>query len=294
MLSWKKVVQRVQNSLDRSFFEEKKKKAQIWNDTLSVLKKGTLKGKTFSFEKAVEECTSYHEIPQYPKSKTLVKEFTEIEVIRSPLLDVTCDLVKAGYRPMAVHSSHPLRPALKEKPTEEIFFRTNLSLVLDRKLGVQKKKIYPFSLYGGIYIPHVWILREGKEKSYRFLDHPQEVSIFSCSPIHSPHLEKRSDQKWWLSKSDEELMKMKIRIQLHVAYHQKHDAIVIGPFGSEHANPLHHVSALYLQLIEKEFYGKIKRITFAIPDEGERRFFNPLGNFKPFAETVDESGVVVP
>lgn len=294
ILSRKKVLQKIQCFLGCSFFEKRKRKARIFSGTLSILKEGTLNGETFSFEKAVDACISYCEIPQYLKSKGSVNGFTEIEVIKSALLDVTCDLAKAEYKPMAVYSFHPFRALLSKVPTKEIFLRTNLSLVLDCKLGFQKKKIHPFSLYGGIYTPHVWILREGEEKSYRFLKNPQEISMFCSVPIYSPHLEKRSDREWWFAKSDEELMKMKIRMQLHVACHQKHDAIVIGPFGSEYCNPLHHVAKLYLQLIEKEFYGKIKRVTFAIWGEGKRRLFNPRGNFKPFAESVDGSGVVIP
>ncbi|CAF1474871.1 unnamed protein product [Adineta steineri] len=239
-----------------------------------------------------------------PFSKTLYKE-TTVRVVREDCLVVYEDLVKQNFRPLLLNMANKTTPGGGYRKgdgaqEENLFRRSNyfqsLDIELDEYFGEQseryhctsdcrlnridnQKRIYPMDDFGAIYTSGLTVFRQSEEQGYAYMNEPLEnVCAVAMAAYREPRLEGNMFAPLYAVGT-----RKKIENIFAIAYHHKHDSLVLSALGcGAFKNPPDHVAQLFLSVIE-QYAGFFKSFVFAvIDDHNTGHDLNREGNFKPF------------
>jgi uncharacterized protein (TIGR02452 family) len=274
---------------------------RVWESTHEILKKGqylSSEGTLCQFGERLAQAVA--ETERYLGAGDPVRHEsqyqTEFVVIERDCLEEAQTLQENGFSVLILNlaNAHNAGGGYKggaKAQEEDLCRRSGLAFCLDSSLGAQQQNLYPFAASGGVYSPHVPVFRAGPNHHYKFLNQVTYLSFASVAAIQGPRLIEK-DGKLFLSENDANLTKEKIRTQLKMALDHNHDGLVLGAFGcGAFCNPPHHIVELYYDVIQNEFPGCFRRISFAIFDDCHTRLrHNPEGNFKPFKDFIESHG----
>ena len=200
---------------------------------------------------------------------------TQILVSRREVLGAARSYANNGFNVVALNTAHQSQPGdgvFWGKETEEaaIFRVTDvfLSLFPHRNPTLRKQLHgghYHVPTFGGIYSPHVDVVRENQEGNFHYLAKPVEIAIISSTPYNMCHHSKHHSSPGSRGKYVQGTKK-KIRAILRIAAHKGHDAVILNDYGCmEFHNHPPIVSHLFKEvLLEKEFKGVFKVVDFAV------------------------------
>eukprot|EP00927_Polykrikos_kofoidii_P036676 TRINITY_DN30960_c0_g1_i1.p1 TRINITY_DN30960_c0_g1~~TRINITY_DN30960_c0_g1_i1.p1 ORF type:complete len:300 (+),score=54.59 TRINITY_DN30960_c0_g1_i1:46-945(+) len=126
----------------------------------------------------------------------------------------------------------------------------------------RKEAFYPHSDCGGIYSPHVRLVRRlGVEKVP--LMPVEEVATLPCFGVLTVAAQDMNRD----SEFKPELLREKLRTTLHMALVNNHDSLVLGAFGCGYfCNPPVAVAQTCRELLQGEFAQTFRVCIFAVPD----------------------------
>lgn len=215
-------------------------------------------------------------------------------------LEMAQTFVEEGHKTAVVNFANPEAPGGSfldgaRAQEEQICFRSELAGMMEF-LG-KDRKVYP-TLYkfkehfgGSIHTPDVLVFREGEAKDFALLNDPFKVGILTSAAPELPDTKKVDEKITYKNEKTKQLVKAAIRTQLHTAYEQGYEAIVLGAFGcGVFMNPPDAVAELYHEVLSQEFKGAFKRVGFAIIDAPPGSH-NPTGNLKPFQDRFPNSTI---
>ncbi|CAF1558378.1 unnamed protein product, partial [Adineta steineri] len=214
---------------------------------------------------------------------------TVVEVVKDNGIDVYERLVKNGKRPLLLQMTNWKYPGSEYQSNnatqEECLFRQSdyirsLNVDLDRvhqerpnrvhcsadcRLNSlsDQKDLHRIDEFGAIYTSGVTIFRRGEETGYACMEKPVEnVCVITTSAYDKPSLVNGMlPTKYAMG------TRKKIENIFAIAYHHKHDCLVLSSFACEiNENPVDHIVQLFSSVIE-QYGGFFKSILFAIPDD---------------------------
>jgi len=144
--------------------------------------------------------------------------------------------------------------------------------------------MYPMNDYGAIYTSGITVFRQSEETGYAFMETPLEnVYAIAMAAYRDPEVKGNL-----LAPKYAVGTRKKIENIFSIAYHHKHDCLILSAFGcGAFKNPPEHVAKLFYSVIE-QYAGFFDSIVFAIVDDHNTgRHLNPEGNFQPFASILD-------
>jgi uncharacterized protein (TIGR02452 family) len=212
---------------------------------------------------------------------------TKIRVVDADSITATLSLPKLGSThppPLVLNMANARHAgggfkhgALAQE--EALCYRSSLFFTL-------KIKHYPIPDTGAIYSPRVLVIREDMSQGHNLLDFRDPatlpvMSVVSVAAIERPETRKSQIHQHgtvevYAKKSDEELMKRKMRTVLRVAATHGHRQIVLGAFGcGAFRNPVREVAAMWADVFaEKEFKdgGWWEDVVFAVLGQGTENF----------------------
>ena len=231
---------------------------------------------------------------------------TSVEVLMDDCLVAYERLVKSGRKPLLLNMASATNPGggyrKGDGAQEENLFRRSdyfrsLDVDLDDVSQPQRttrlhcssncqldpltdhRTMYPMDEFGAIYTSGLTIFRQPESNGYSLMDNALEnVCALAIAAYHDPKLE--GDM---LTPKYAVGMLKKIQNLFAIAYHHKHDCLILSAFGcGAFKNPPIHVAKLFRIVIE-QYAGFFESITFAIVDDHNTAHkHNPEGNFKPF------------
>ena len=237
-------------------------------------------------------------------------QVTRVEVFKEDCLDVYEGLMKSGYKPLLLNMANATSPGggyrKGDGAQEENLFRRSdyfrsLDIGLDQWLPQRCERfhrasncqldpvtdystMYPMHEFGAIYTSDLTVFRHSEEMGYMFMEEPlQGVCSLAMAAYRDPQL----DGNMLASKHAMGTRK-KIENTFSIAFHHKHDSLVLSAFGcGAFRNPPEHVAKIFRSVIE-QYAGFFKRIAFAIVDDhNSGQHLNPNGNYKPFKDILD-------
>ena len=235
---------------------------------------------------------------------------TKVSVVEKDCIAVYEDLVNNGKQPVLLNMASATSPGggfrKGDGAQEENLFRRSdyfrsLDIGLDDFLSERPerfhcssngrlesfsdpKSMYPMDEYGAIYTSGLTFFRHSEDVGYEFMEKPlKNVCSIAMAAYRNPELEGN-----WLGAKHAVGTRKKIENIFSIAYHHKHDSMVLSAFGcGAFRNPPVHMAKLFLSVID-QYAGFFDLIVFAIIDDhnaGQR--LNPYGNFRPFEELLD-------
>lgn len=149
------------------------------------------------------------------------------------------------------------------------------------------KQSYPLhDAYGAIYSPKVTVFRGKEEDGYPLLDQPYKASFIAIPAIYNPLLIKNKEGQYDMGEADQLLTKEKIRTIFRVAKKHNHQTLILSALGcGAFCNPPNRIANLFREVLEEEPYKTaFSKIIFSIKDDhNTHKWYNPEGNFAPFA-----------
>ncbi len=181
---------------------------------------------------------------------------------------------------------------------EELCRCTGLAPAVNKEHGVQQREFYPLHKQenagraGGLYTPQVLIIRMGMQNDYQFYDVPMPMAVASFAAYEKPNLDYSNPSGPRLQGEELHWTREKVRTIYQAAYDNGHDTLILGALGcGAFANPPKHIAELFRDVGELEFKGCFKYVGFAVlEDMNDGKAHNPEGNFKPFAQMVQQQG----
>jgi uncharacterized protein (TIGR02452 family) len=193
---------------------------------------------------------------------------TIVSVENIDTLDCGLSLKSKGLNPLVLNLADPFMSGgcvdLGSCAQEEsIFRRTNYNRTL-----LQTNELYPIEFNEAIYSPNVLVFKESEMNDWKIIDIPEGLSLIACTGIPYPRLEfddiyqRNTDARY--KSQDIDIMKLKIRHILQVAYRNSHDSLVLGALGcGAFKGAAKHTARLFKEIIA-EFDGVFKEIVFAV------------------------------
>jgi len=138
----------------------------------------------------------------------------------------------------------------------------------------RKEPFYPHTVCGGVYTPHTKVVRDMRQKDYPALSGEEilEAPTFGLLTVAAQDVRREPP-------FDPKLLKQKVRTVLHMAAVNKHDALVLGAFGTGYfCNPPQEVAKAFADALSKEFASAFRIAVFAVPD----RYGPTLDSFVKF------------
>jgi uncharacterized protein (TIGR02452 family) len=288
---------------------------EIFQQTKSASQKGYKVGdKTIKPDDPKEVIRKQKDVALYINSDALPplqKEApsNEIEVIRvvnQDTLDAAIEMKeKRNLNPLVLNMANAYRAGGGAEEgdlaqEEDLLRRTDSYRYLDpkhnkhlgEKMKKQMKRQYQLPQRGGVYTPGVKIIREGLAKNFDFIK-PVEVDMVAVAAYNRNPLGggKRDVPKKFLGLMiDEEEYergtKEKIRFILRTAIATGHDSLVLGAMGcgafsGGDPNLPARVAKMYSDvLMEDDFRGKFKEVTFAILENKKNKGNDNYAAFK--------------
>ena len=142
--------------------------------------------------------------------------------------------------------------------------------------------------FGGVYSPGVLVFRKSEQKGYAFMKRPVPIDFVAVSAYRGPQLttpgnlyppflfcfaiillmkldKNNKNSLPMLVDKVAKKMKRKIQLILCIGLETHHDCLVLSALGcGAYRNPPHHVAQLFKEVINENFAGCFKNITFAI------------------------------
>lgn len=139
----------------------------------------------------------------------------------------------------------------------------------------RKEPFYEHTQCGGIYSPHVRVVRDLRSPANHLCDAAQAstLPLFATLTVAAQNVN-------WDRSFCPKLLRQKIRTALWMAASRRHDAVVLGAFGCGYfSNPPDVVAKTFHDLLRPggEFATVFRFAVFAIPHDG-----GPRGNFSTF------------
>jgi hypothetical protein len=240
---------------------------------------------------------------------------TTVHVVKDDCVVAYEQLLKKGKRPVLLNMASATSPGggfrKGDGAQEENLFRRSdyfrsLDVGLDDFLPQRSERLrcssdgrleplpephtmYPMDEYSAIYTSGLTFFRHSQDVGYEYMNKPIEnVCAIAMAAYRDPKL----DGKLLASKYAVGTRK-KIENVFSIAYHHKHDSLVLSAFGcGAFRNPPIHVAQIFSSVID-QYAGFFDSIVFAILDDhnaGQR--LNPEGNYKPFADIFDDKKVI--
>ncbi|CAF3353340.1 unnamed protein product [Rotaria socialis] len=280
----------------RGFYRIGDKEIKLKPDRLKTIlydhKSKLQRGKTMSLSHATE----------FPYKST------SVSVVNEDCLIVYKNLVNKGCRPVVLNMANATSPGGGYKrgdgaQEETLFRRSNYFQSLDLELDDGKPtarfycnsncdleplgkgdRMYEMDEFGAIYTAGLTVFRQPEDTGYTFMDIPMyDVCAIAMAAYRDPKIENDLlTSKYSLG------MRKKIENIFAIAYHQKHDSLVLSALGcGAFRNPPKHVAAIFKSVIE-QYAGYFKYIYFAIVDDHNAgQDLNPTGNYRPFHKLLD-------
>ncbi len=221
------------------------------------------------------------------------KHETEITVENLDSLTCAKKHIDEGFKPAVLNMANRQTPGGgvlggAGAQEENIFRRTNAFMSMYQfadfagKYNIPRSNcLYPMDRnFGGIYSPDVTVFRGEEKDGYPLLENYYRVSLVSVAAMNRPEIDSDGNIASYLVEG----VKNKIRTVLAIAAENGHDSIVLGAMGcGAFRNPPSHIARLFHEIIDGEFNGRFKKITFAIlEDHNSVRKDSAEGNFAPF------------
>ena len=234
---------------------------------------------------------------------------TTVTVVEEDCLVAYEDLVKKGKRPLLLNMANATTPGggyrKGDGAQEENLFRRSdycrsLDIDLDDFFQQQlkakrylcssdyrlepmhsQKKMYPMDKFGGIYTSGITVFRESEDTGYAFMEKPlEDVCAIAMAAFRNPELEGNKLTSEYVVGT-----RKKIENIFSIAYHHKHDSLVLSAFGcGAFKNPPDHIVQIFHSVIQ-QYAGFFESIVFAIlNDHNTGSHLNPQGNFQPFSK----------
>ena len=179
-----------------------------------------------------------------------------IEIINEDSFNLAIKYVIDGHKPLVLNMASDYKPgggvaSGKTAQEEELFRRSNAHLT-------HPNEWYPLNVNETIYSPQVTIIRDSRDKKYKYIDEI-DIALISCAAIRKPAL---IDNKY--TDNDYNIMYNKIESIFKIAIIHGHDSLVLGALGcGVFNNPPEEIANMFSILINK--YGKhFTKIGFAI------------------------------
>ena len=234
---------------------------------------------------------------------------TTVKVINEDCLVLYEKLVAEGHRPLLLNMANATSPGGGYRKgdgaqEENIFRRSDYSQSLDLEIADKERSeqlyctskcefkrptgyagFYPMEEFGAIYTSGITVFRQTEANGYAYMKNPlYNVCAIAMAAYRDPPLNNKN------------MLENKLAINTHrkienifaIAYHHKHDCLVLSALGcGAFKNPPKHVALLFKSVIY-QYAGYFDKIYFAIIDDhntGNR--INPDGNFRPFEKILD-------
>ncbi|CAF4515491.1 unnamed protein product [Rotaria sp. Silwood2] len=233
---------------------------------------------------------------------------TNVIVINEDCLVLYEKLVSEGYRPLLLNMANATNPGGGYRKgdgaqEENLFRRSDYYQSLDVDVADEDRserlyctsncefkqittsdEYYPMKEFGAIYTSGITVFRQEEANGYAFMKNPlYNVCAIAMAAYRDPELTK------------ENMLEKKFVINTHkkienifaIAYHHKHDCLVLSAFGcGAFKNPPEHIALLFKSVIY-QYAGFFKTIYFAIVDDHNTgNQINPDGNFLPFTKIL--------
>ena len=298
-----------QGSKSQIGFRVSRKK--VFDHTVEVIKAGQYiaNGKTVMLKDFADLFHIWQDSQFYPDSNTLslpaidASYDTTYQVIQADCVEVGQTLQKLGLNPIVLNMANGSTPGgavIRGAGAQEenLFRRSNLYTSLYQfadfapQYGIHKhgQHQYPIPAQsGGIYSPNVLFFRSSEHSGYALLPQPFTLSIATVPAIARPKVESRNGRNW-LSASQVEFTKHKIRTILRIAAVHQHDCVILSAFGcGAFKNPPHHMAQIFKEVLaEPDFGTRFKTVVFAIIDDHNAwKSHNPEGNLIPFQQVFN-------
>ncbi|CAF2927847.1 unnamed protein product, partial [Rotaria sp. Silwood2] len=246
---------------------------------------------------------SLFEATKVPYTSTLIK------VVDEDCLYVYQQLVTQKCRPVLLNMANADLPGGSYRQCagaqeETLFRRSNYFRSLDTDLDngkstsrfccnsnceleilSERQQMYPMEEFGAIYTSGLTIFRRAEDTGYAFMDEPlSNVCAIAMAAYRDPKVENnRLTRKFSIG------MRKKIENIFAIAYHHKHDCLVLSALGcGAFKNPPKHIATIFKSVAE-QYAGFFKSIYFAIVDDHNTGLqFNPQGNYRPFKQLLNE------
>jgi len=204
-------------------------------------------------------------------------------------VDAGIFLQRQGLRPVLLNFAHGFNCGggfehAGGSQEEDIFRKTSLFLslwphrreddgpgVLARGMWIgdfdnalaRKAAFYPHSECGGIYSPHVRVVRDLATRERRLLSSATAMSAPTMAVMSAAAQDVGREGSF-----DAALLREKVRTVLCLALTHGHDSIVLGAFGCGYfKNPASTVAETFNELLQGEFMGAFDVVVFAVPDK---------------------------
>ncbi|CAF1169317.1 unnamed protein product [Adineta steineri] len=238
---------------------------------------------------------------------------TTIRVVNEDRLIIYKKMVSIGLRPVFLNMACGTAPAdgyRKGYKTQEatLFCRSDYFRSLDADLdhGMPSARyycnsngelkplskydnMYPMNEFGAIYTSGLTVFRESEENGYALMDVP---ITDLCTISMAAYRDSKVNNEGCLISKYSIGMRKKIENIFALAYHHRHDCLVLSAFGcGNFGNPPSHVAAIFKSVVE-QYAGFFKYIYFAILDDYRAvQGSNPYGNYQPFEKLLNHKTV---
>jgi len=126
----------------------------------------------------------------------------------------------------------------------------------------RKTAFYPHSECGGIYSPHIRVVRDLAIRGRPLLSAAKAMSVPAMAVMSAAAQDVGREGSF-----DAALLREKVRTVLHLALAHGHDSVVLGAFGCGYfKNPAGTVAEIFNELLQGEFRGAFDVVVFAVPD----------------------------
>ncbi|CAF1459212.1 unnamed protein product [Adineta steineri] len=150
----------------------------------------------------------------------------------------------------------------------------------------QNQNMYSMDEFGAIYTSGLTVFRNPENVGYSLMSEPMD-DVCAIAMAANPKVKVDTNNR--LVPEDSLGLRKKIENIFAIAYHQKHDCLVLSALGcGAFKNPPKHVALIFKSVIE-QFAGFFKSIHFAIIDDHNTgRRHNREGNYRPFREALHD------
>jgi len=267
----------------------KKLRIDVMNETSKASKTGSYTINDTNIPIPKPQPSQYYEFNEYKKFMRKSKRYNRyrsISVQKEDCLNVAKKLVVKKLNPVVLNMACAKCPGGGYKygagaQEETICRRSNYC----DTICPLRYTYYPLPEFSAIYSPSVTIFRDTEENGYAYLPSPFTTSFIAMPAYKDPILNSQDPQ--FLNDEFAQKTKQKMRIILHIASENRHNAVVLSAMGcGAYKNPPRHVAKLFDEVLnEVEFKGLFREVIFAIVDDRNTgKEHNPVGNFQPFYE----------
>lgn len=155
-----------------------------------------------------------------------------------------------------------------------------------------EKHSYPLSGSTLLYTENVPFFRFGRDREYGLMAQPVSLNVITSAAIDLNPGHKAGGQFHNNPKAFKDETRRRVHAQLWQAAEAGNDAVVLTAFGcGAFRNKPEEVAQIYREVINTQFKGVFKNITFAIiNDHNTGHAHNPRGNYLPFADVFLPKG----